>query len=290
MAECDRQRFSGLELLPTSMLEKIIEQDFNQEADYEQELIDYVLELIAKRAKTENPSLIPNMQSSWNKLQQRLESEVNLGSLPPTPFPAEKTKAAPRRMSFLRYVAVVVACITLLLGAMVTVQAMGVDVFGTLASWTDKVFRFNLPISSYSDETQFPDFLPPEYYNSLSQGHIPTELLPSSIPSDYNLNNVASIKLSDISGIYLSFINQKGEFFNITVMKHTRPESINGFSYIKDSKTPVSYTSNGIPFYIFANDNLCKAVGTVSEYTIQVDGISSEQELKTILNSIKGEH
>lgn len=294
MAEYDCHRFSGLEYLPTSMLEKMIEQDFNQEEDYDQELIDYVLEILVQRAKKEDPHSIPDVQTSWNKLRQRLDGEVNLGSLPVPISSSGKTTGAPRKKRFLRYVAVVAACIAMILGTMITVQAMGVDVFGALAKWTDSTFRFALFVDGDSGRGNCSNSAVFEHSDLLAKAGIPQGLFPTEIPSGYELEEVDEITIKNgisingITGIFTSYSNPEGGCFHITVMKHLSPKSINQFLYIKDPGTPTLYISNDIQYYVFTNKDLWNAVGTSSGFTVQVNGIPSEQGLKTILNSIRG--
>ena len=61
------QQFSGLELLPTPLLEEIIRTDFHDEADYSEAMIQYVLELIEKRKKEESPSEAPDVDQAWSR-------------------------------------------------------------------------------------------------------------------------------------------------------------------------------------------------------------------------------
>ena len=68
-----RQQFSGLELLSTPLLEEIIRADLEDKADYSEEMIQYVLEVIEKRKSEESLSEAPDVEQAWSRFQQLME-------------------------------------------------------------------------------------------------------------------------------------------------------------------------------------------------------------------------
>ncbi len=287
MAESDRHRFSGLELLPTPMLEKIIEQDFNQEADYDPELIDYVLTLMVQRAKTENPHSIPDIQSSWNKLQQRLDGEVELGPLPFSTIPTEKTRKSSRVRPFLRYVTVVAACIAIIFGAMITVQAMGVDVFGVLAEWTDSTFRFD---STQETKENIPEGIAPadsELWKALSDTGIQFTSFPTWIPEGYSLSFVDHTRTKDYKGVYATFSNPNTDNnIVIEIEEYLTVKYLTSGMYEKNSGNPETYSVGGKQFYLFNNQGLWTAVWSNGPQGITIIGVDSKTTALALINSI----
>lgn len=286
MAECDRHRFSGLELLPTPMLEKIIEQDFKQEADYDPELIDYVLALMVQRAKNEDPHSIPDMQSSWNKLQQRLDGEVELGPLPFSTIPEEKIRKSSRVRPFLRYVAVVAACIAIIFGAMITVQAMGVDVFGVLAEWTDSTFQFQVEDNQHIETSSQAN---EGICESLAQMDIPINLVPTYIPSCFELIDttiVSSDHRKGIQAVYRESNCGKRLVFEIT--EYLDVAFLTDIIYEKSPEQPGYLSKNGMQFYLFKNSETWTAIWSDSKYCITISVPYSRDTAIAILDSITG--
>ncbi len=288
MAECDRHRFSGLELLPTPMLEKIIEQDFKQEADYDPELIDYVLALMVQRAKSEDPHSIPNMQSSWNKLQQRLDGEVELGPLPFRTIPTEKIRKSSRVRPFLRYVAVVAACIAIIFGAMITVQAMGVDVFGVLAEWTDSTFRFDPMREEITDTAPTLNCVEEVLGQALSEMNMPTSLAPTWIPQDYNLVNVGRRETKEFKKVYAMYTNSCNkktisfEFEEVPVDSY-----FTDIIYEKSAGAPDIYKKGALQFYIFENSGTWTGTWHNAKFCVTIAGAESKEIIISIINSIQ---
>ena len=286
MAECDRHRFSGLELLPTPMLEKIIEQDFKQEADYDPELIDYVLTLMVQRAKNEDPHSIPDMQSSWNKLQQRLGDEVELGPLPFSTVPEEKIRKSSRVRPFLRYVAVVAACIAIIFGAMITVQAMGVDVFGVLADWTDSTFQFLI------EDNQHTETSPPANGNlceSLAQLDIPTCLAPTHIPSHFEFVDVTSFATECYIGVHASYSKpDSNKQLIVEITKHLDISDLANIVYEKSPGQPAYLAKSGKQFYLFENSKTWIATWSDARYDITISVPDSKETTIAIIDSITG--
>lgn len=288
MAECDRHRFSGLELLPTPMLEKIIEQDFKQEADYDQELVDYVLELMVQRAKNETPHIIPDIQSSWNKLQQRLDGEVELGPLPFSTIPEEKIRKSSRVRPFLRYVAVVAACIAIIFGAMITVQAIGIDVFGVLAEWTDSTFRFETAEKKPPSITE--DIIPTEdlLSKALTEIGLSTEFAPTWVPPKYELINIDSYFTELHKGIQATYTTpQNSTPLIIQIEEYFDTSFLTGTMCEKSAVNPEFCVKNGNNVYLFENSGEWTAVWSNSKCGVSIFGASSKEVLLTIIHSIK---
>ncbi len=286
MAESDRHRFSGLELLPTPMLEKIIEQDFNQEADYDPELIDYVLALMVQRAKNENPHSIPDIQSSWNKLQQRLDGEVDLGPLPTAPIPDEKIRKSSRVRLFLRYVAVVAACVAIIFGAMITVQAMGVDVFGVLAEWTESTFQFLIEDNTHTETS------PPtngDLCESLARMDIPTGLAPTHIPSYFEFVDVTSFATERYIGVHASYSKpDSNKQLIVEITEHLDSSDLANIVYEKSPGQPAFLSKSGMQFYLFENSKTWIATWSDARYCVTISVPDSKETTTAIIDSIIG--
>ena len=289
MAEYKCHNFSGLELLPTSMLEKIIEQDLNQEAEYDQEYIDSVLELMLKRAKEENLNTIPEPQSVWNKLQQRIEDENNLGTLPTSPIPAVEKKSAPRNKHILRFVAVVAASIVLMFGAVITTQAFGISIFGMLPRWTDDAFYLENPQGEGIQITENTESAESIFGGALVEMGLPGNLAPTWIPGDYEFVRNERFESKDLQGIGTVF-SKPGceEHLVVAVQEHFDSSSITATRYEKSEGEPETYVKGTMRFYLFENAGTWVGVWSDGRFCIIIAGTDSKETTIAIINSIEG--
>lgn len=282
----DRQQFSGLNLLPTPLLEEIIQTDFSGEANYSEEMILYVLEMIAERKITEQPEVLPNMQDAWKKLRLRAKEEDGLDL--PKEFSIQTKKNSPRRSKrVVRYIAVAAACVAVLFAMLVTVQALGLDVFGAKGSWTDETFRFE---TAQDDEDVFinSEIVCNELGQALLELGIPTELAPTWIPEGYVLTQVDAAVQDRMKAASVAYSNASDHYMlTIEIVQHFDNISQTAMVFQKNPGKPEVYTKNGKQFYLFQNYDRWSAVWCNSDYGIHILGADSKQTVIAIIDSIQ---
>ena len=161
-------------------------------------------------------------------------------------------------------------------------SAVGIDVWGTLTKWTTKTFGLTIGKQDRSDDY----FLPSDAYQDLRQ--IMTRfggtdnVVPHYLPEGYEL-----CELSDeatYAGTVVTAMYMKG---SEEIIVHYTIGTINASSlYPKDLGDPITYEYSGILHYLFENENEWVAIWQRDNIACQVSGVSSEEELLAIINSI----
>lgn len=128
-----------LDAMSTAELLEALEQTLFSmtEENYDGELLDaYLDELDRKSPMPEHPAT----DESYERFKARVD-KMNAAINPLESAPAASPKPKPRHTA-LRTALVAVIAAACLLSCMVVVQAAGLDVFGSIARWTDSLFGF----------------------------------------------------------------------------------------------------------------------------------------------------
>lgn len=128
-----------LDAMSTAELLEALEQTLfsTTEENYDGELLDaYLDELDRKSPMPEHPAT----DESYERFKARV-GKMNAAINPLESAPAASAKPKPRHTA-LRTALVAVIAAACLLSCMVVVQAAGLDVFGSIARWTDSLFGF----------------------------------------------------------------------------------------------------------------------------------------------------
>lgn len=128
-----------LDKMSTAELLEALEQTLFSmtEENYDGELLDaYLDELDRKSPMPEHPAT----DESYERFKARV-GKMNAAINPLESAPAASAKPKPRHTA-LRTALVAVIAAACLLSCMVVVQAAGLDVFGSIARWTDSLFGF----------------------------------------------------------------------------------------------------------------------------------------------------
>ena len=133
----DRPSAGQLDSMSTAELLEGMEQALYSmtEETYDAELIDAYLEALERKSPMPEH---PTADESYERFRARV-GELN-AAVNPQSAPARRTRPGPRRALRTALVAVITAAC--LLSCMVVAQAAGVDVFGSIARWTDNLFGF----------------------------------------------------------------------------------------------------------------------------------------------------
>lgn len=133
----DRPSAGQLDSMSTAELLEGMEQALYSmtEETYDAELIDAYLEALERKSPMPEH---PTADESYERFRARV-GELN-AAVNPQSAPARRTRPGPRRA--LRTALVAVITTACLLSCMVVAQAAGVDVFGSIARWTDDLFGF----------------------------------------------------------------------------------------------------------------------------------------------------
>ena len=266
--------FAGLELLPSPLLEEIIQTDFSGEANYSDDMIRYVLEILAKREREEHPEAVPNVQEAWAKLQLRMDAKEGFSAAPQKP-------SANGKKRIFRHVALVAACVAILFATLITAQGMGMDIFGALGTWTDNTFHFE----AVTEDASTP--MEEAVAEELSAMGIPTELFPAWIPEGYVFLRMEQSKLEAVKGLHVTYTKANGgKALTITVEKYFDTAFAEGRNHEKNSGDPFIYVKSGRQFYIFENSGTWTATWCDMVYGITICGAESKETAIAMIDSI----
>lgn len=266
----DRPSAGQLDSMSTAELLEGMEQALYSmtEETYDAELIDAYLEALERKSPMPEH---PTADESYERFRARV-GELN-AAVNPQSAPARRTRPGPRRA--LRTVLVAVITAACLLSCMVVAQAAGVDVFGSIARWTDNLFGFGdvEDIEATPAPTEITE-VTVEYIESL---------LPV-VPDGFVMKEPTVFK-DEISGRieYNLYIKNNEQYIIFSV---ATLEDENVYVYQKDDQSVSTIIINGHTFYLFMNNDCPMAVWQMNglEFSIFTN-LSMDQLSDIIINS-----
>lgn len=237
---------------------------------------------------------IPNIEDAWKEFQiyyntpEKLAQEDQkdgegidfiLKKLDAT-LSEGRSPAKPRKTVYriLRSVAVIAISIVLTFAVMIGAQAAGLNVFSTLAQWTDETFRF-VPNHVSDDNT---------IKNVLRAYGMPEDFAPSKIPSDLSIHESTTYENSRGKAIVAVYSGDES-FLGIEIKKYYNSTEINDVEHEKDAKSVEKFISHGRDFFIFSNlDGITATWSDRNSYMINLWGTISIEEMKDVISSIGG--
>ena len=184
--------------------------------------------------------------------------------------------------------------VLVVLGSLVTAQALGIDVFGAIARWTDETFHFSASSQNEADSDadiqnstdQSPDGEYTSLQDALDACGIKQSVIPQQLPNGFELAKVSVYSLPsqvEIEAIYTS----NDRIFSLTIFRYNSPDVVGQTIFEKDSEDMVLYNKNGITYYIMSNNQQLTAVWMPQELlTCTITGDLSIEEIKNLLDSV----
>lgn len=271
MGEHKRPRqYTYLEQLSLEELEGIIRADAESEEKSDTDFIYAVLEVIDEKER-ELPGYQPvDVDKAWEEFQRYCAEREQWDNVKPR---------TPMRLAYKR-IAVVAAAVAVVFALMLTVQAAGVDVFGTIAHWTDEVFSFSWAGRGTPER--------PEWAEALIEQGVDASLIPTKIPDGYEPGELIVDDIGFWKAFYQPFNSVNDDLFCIRVILYSDTEYIQTSAYEKDKSLVEVYTYGEGKVYTFSNIKENKVIYLDGLAEVCVTGNSSLEELKQILESIGG--
>lgn len=244
--------------------------DAMTEDNYDPELLDAYLDALDEKAPMPQA---PDMEGSLAQFREKLVSTVPEQT---RPAPAHKGKRRPLR----RLAVTVAAAMGVLFALMIGAQAAGLDVFGSLARWTDE--QFWLVPSSGEGTSEYHQI----FQDALAAQELPVELAPSWYPEGFVAGAPEFWDSDFATTAQLTFRNaEDGRTFSFSVDQYKSPEWA-AWSYEKDASPVETYVTHERTFYIFSNVKAMTAVCQDENISISLIGNLSVEEIKGIIDSI----
>lgn len=265
-------------------------------------LSDTIIEEVVVRERKNPTGRLPDVDAAWDEFQMMCqnmpdgemlpfpstEEEVSVsagenGSVPLSTSVADK----PSRIYFLkvfRIAAVMAAAVVLSLALMVGVQAAGVDVFGTLARWTDDTFHFE----TRSAEPTYCEVLHDTIQEILDAQGVLGEYVPTWYPEDYD---IASVKTSEDAlgmSIDITLLNETGSAFFIRIEQYKQNQYIDPQIFETDNDSVEKHSSNGKVYYIFSNKDSITASWSNGISMQTIWGELDKNSIRHMIDSIGG--
>ena len=253
------------------------------EDTYDAAVIDAYLEALDR--KTPMPEF-PDSEAAYRRLQTTLQGAV----FQTQDKAATSGTSAARRRGLLRIGLVAAITTACLFGGMVAAQAAGIDVFGTLARWTQSAFSFG-DIQSGDPAQQanisgMPADLPAEYqelWSELEARGVSGFMFPTYIPDGFQFAGNELYASPDSSMVDFTAWYTKGDetiLFNVLSAENLAA------IYEKDTQDVEIYEIGNVEYYLFSNNERNIAVWHTGNVEYSISTALSISELKTIVNSI----
>ena len=292
MTQDNREKYAYLDRLSTRRLEELLLADAEDTSERDtSEVILHILEVLQERE--DDPSMEPvDTDRAWKEFQQYYNTPEGEGkSLYPCGGDTQdrQGKIAPiakkskvHVSALWKTVRVAAAAVALVFALMVGAQASGLNVFGALAQWTSETFRFGAEQSEIQSEN-YQMFL-----DILAQNDIQKELVPTWYPSGFVASEPV-VEIGDsIISVGISFFNSSQKAFHISIDRYTSQPNLEKNLFEKDDIGVEPYLSHGKTFYIFANLDSATATWTEGALLETIWGDLSEDDIKSIIDSIGG--
>lgn len=231
-----------LEQLSPEELAQAMEQTLDQmtEDTYDQAVIDAYLD--ALDAKTPMPEA-PDVEESYGQFQAMLSQAL----------PDEAPSKPKRRGSVLRMTLRVALAAAFVFSCLMMAQASGIDLWGTVARWTDDGFRFQL----VEDNTpQWYD----DYWTDLEVVGIEEDQLPTWLPQDYAVDAIQVSKKLDRNEVQVLLTSQDQPEIRCSMSIFSDPETMSALVFSKDNRPVEEFQVNGKTVYLLHNEDTVMAV------------------------------
>lgn len=231
-----------LEQLSPEELAQVMEQTLDQmtEDTYDQAVIDAYLD--ALDAKTPIPEA-PDVEESYGQFQSMLSKAL----------PDEVPSKSKRRGSILRMTLRVALAAAFVFSCLMMAQASGIDLWGTVARWTDDGFRFQL----VEDNTpQWYD----DYWTDLEVVGIEEDQLPTWLPQDYAVDAIQVSKKLDRNEVQVLLTSQDQPEIRCSMSIFSDPETMSALVFSKDNRPVEEFQVNGKTVYLLHNEDTVMAV------------------------------
>lgn len=286
--------YQFLDRISTAELQRLLREDFasNDEGTAENdEFITRVMEVIEKREKNDPTVPAFDPAAGWEDFQknyrptgedpillcdagqlERLTQRHRVGKR------VHRGPAAARSRS-IRRIALVAAAIGVFMSLLVAAQAIGLDVFGAMARWTDETFRFVTTQTTNEVEG---------FCSALEEHGISRSYAPTWLPDGFEADEPQA-DISKVRTMVSNRFSDGKDYLLFVVTQYTSKESVELTHYEKKTSGVISYTNGKQLFYIFENTNSISATYYDGDrLAIEICGQISIDDMKAIIDSIGG--
>lgn len=261
-------------------------QNMNEE-NYDPTLIDEYLDALDRKAPMPE---MPSKEESYASFQQRLYQFIRPNTA--------KANTHIQRFQRIKNVALVaIFSIICMLGIMMVADAAGIDIWGTMATWTDEIFSFG-PLYSI-DPTDEISKTSAEPRGSMSlqetfDKYRITEVgVPTWVPDGYSLSNVNATYSDATKQLFICAEYSDGS--NLILVTVSTYDGTPSWQIEKNTASPESFEMNGSIVYLLENncnntaawvtEHLeCVIAGNLDKAVLQKLVISTQDSIRKDVN------
>lgn len=213
--------------------------------------------------------------------------------------PERQTRSRWKRLS--RVLLAALLAVLAVFGSLFTAQALGADVFGKLAQWTDEFFSFRAdPLLRYAQagavdeiarsvDTLGEDGYDTAAYASLQDaldayGISDVPLVPRWFPEGYGINSV--LAYYDGAEQLLFYADYGDPYHPISIMITLWGSSNHSYTYFKDEESVSAYEAGGITHYLMSNNDTNTGAWMNGPFECSISGYVSQDVIREMVASI----
>lgn len=283
-----------LDQLSTEQLLDLVGADSEFSEDEDDDLTLRILEVIEEREKANPTGLLPDVDKAWADFQTYFNTPDGTDRpLYPTGDSNTETagtRGGRRHRRLLKRLLPLAAVVAVTFSGMAAVQALGVDVFGALARWTDETFRFiaGPEAAGRGMEDEHSEALRRSFQDALDSCGITDIPAPSWYPEGTELvTDIETIKSEDVTIVSCEFAYDDNSFV-VVIQHYPTDERVLNRIFEKDASIVEEYYSANKLFYIMLNRDKRSAIHFGEQTTIIISGKLSLENLKHIIDSLGG--
>ena len=294
-----KRRYETLNRLSIEQLEELLRTaPFMPDDQETSEYLDAIEEVILQR-ETEHPTgRIQDVDSAWAEFQEHYLPSAS-GSSETSPEERSEmltrsiTKNGPYAKRLFRKVLPIAATIAVVFMSMIAAQAAGVDVFGSLARWTEETFHFNGGDSTPAADGTRPQVEDETYLAiqaEVDKLGIDVPVVPTWFPDGYELQEIQSSNpdITEWKGVDCLFRNENSQTLRFRITKYEEDYDISSIVFEKDGQQVTEYIGGDKLFYIMSNNSRKTATWSDGQLVVSINGEFSQDIMKTMIDSIGG--
>lgn len=287
------RRLENLKRLSTEQLEELLRTAPVLSGDQETSEYYDAIEAVLLQRETEAPTgRLSDLDASWEEFRRqyaapegrglRLYSDGDRESPPPS---------GARSRAVFRKVLPIAAAIAVVFMSMIAAQAAGVDIFGSLARWTEETFHFNGGDSTPAADVTRPQVEDETYLAiqaEVDKLGIDVPVVPTWFPDGYELQEINSSDPGAKEWPYVDCLlkNEDSKTIVWSVTKYEEGHDISSIVFEKDGRPVTQYLGGDKLFYIMSNNGTKTATWSDGQIVVDFSGDLSEDTIKTMIDSI----
>lgn len=289
------RRLENLKRLSTEQLEELLRTAPVLSGDQETSEYYDAIEAVLLQRETEAPTgRLSDLDASWEEFRRQYAAPEGRGLRLYSDGDRETPPSAGSRSSAVfRKVLPIAATIAVVFMSMIAAQAAGVDVFGSLARWTEETFHFNGGDSTPAADGTRPQVEDETYLAiqaEVDKLGIDVPVVPTWFPDGYELQEIQSSNpdITEWKGVDCLFRNENSQTLRFRITKYEDDYDISSIVFEKDGQQVTEYIGGDKLFYIMSNNSRKTATWSDGQLVVSINGEFSQDIMKTMIDSIGG--